>query len=111
VNELYSEQAKIAGRFLAEHASGDGRSFVWDQPRGRRRGRGDGQLNNLFRLKDMRGSDAGTCAANIESLGKLNEINSQGIGAPQEYGNLNANAWVLPLVGGSHRFLSIQDLT
>jgi len=28
VNELYSEKAKIAGRLLAEHASGDGRSFI-----------------------------------------------------------------------------------
>src|SRR5260370_37478401 len=33
VNELYSEKAKIAGRFLAEHASGDGRSFVRHQAR------------------------------------------------------------------------------
>jgi hypothetical protein len=24
---------------------------------------------------------------------------------------LNANAWVLPLMGGSHRFLGLQDLT
>ena len=34
VNELYSEKAKIAGRFLAEHASGDGRRFVRHQTRG-----------------------------------------------------------------------------
>ena len=59
----------------------------------------------------MRGSDTGTRGADIESFGELDEINPQSIGAPQEYGNLNANAWVLPLVGGGHRFLSLQDLT
>ena len=59
----------------------------------------------------MRGSDAGACGADIESFGELDEIHPQSIGAPQEYGNLNANAWVLPLVGRSHRFLSLQDLT
>jgi len=52
----------------------------------------------------MRGSDTGTCGADIESFGELDKINPQSIGAPQEYGNLNANAWVLPLVGASHRF-------
>src|ERR1700722_10703218 len=59
----------------------------------------------------MRGSDAGACGADIESLGELDKINAQSVGAPQEYGNLNANTWVLPLVGEGHRFLSIQDLT
>jgi hypothetical protein len=33
VNELYSEKAKIAGGLLAEHASGDGRSFIRHQAR------------------------------------------------------------------------------
>src|SRR5882757_6348242 len=109
VNELYSEKAQIAGRLLAPHASRDGRSFIRHQARCRRRGRGNGQLDNLFSLKHMRGSDTGTCGADIESFGELDKINPQSIGAPQEYGNLDANAWVLPLVGGSHRFLSLQD--
>ena len=111
VNELYSEKAKIAGRLLAEHATGDGRSFIRHQACCRRRGRGNGQLDNLFRLKNMRGSDTGTCGADIESFGELDKINAQSIGAPQEYGNLNANARVLPLVGEGHRFLCLQDLT
>ena len=111
VNELYSEKAKIAGGLLAEHASGDGRSFVRHQARCRRRGRGNGQLDNLFSLKNMRGSDTGTCGADIESFGELDKINAQSIGAPQEYWNLNTNAGVLPLVGEGHRFLGFQDLT
>jgi hypothetical protein len=68
-------------------------------------------LDNLFSLKDMRGSDAGTCGADIESFGELDKINAQSIGAPQEYRNLDANAWVLPLLGWRHRYLSLQDLT
>jgi hypothetical protein len=68
-------------------------------------------LDNLFSLKNMRGSDTGACGADIESFGELDEINPQSVGAPQEYGDLNANTWVLPLVGEGHRFLSIQDLT
>jgi hypothetical protein len=59
----------------------------------------------------MRGSDTGTCGANIQSFGEFDKINAQSVGAPQEYGNLNADAWVLPLVGESHRFLGFQDLT
>jgi hypothetical protein len=59
----------------------------------------------------MRGSDASACGADIESFGELDKINPQSVSAPQEYGNLNANTWVLPLVGEGHRFLSIQDLT
>lgn len=111
MNELYSEKAKIAGGLLAEHASGDGRSFIRHQARRRRRGRGNGQLDNLFSLKNMRGSDTSACGADIESFGELDKINPQSVGSPQEYGNLNADTWVLPLVGEGHRFLSIQDLT
>jgi hypothetical protein len=59
----------------------------------------------------MRGSDTGTCGADVQSFGEFDKINSQSIGTPQEYRNLNANAWVLPLVGGGHRFLGFQDLT
>ncbi len=59
----------------------------------------------------MRGSDTGTCGADIESFGELDKINAQSIGAPQEYGDLDANARVLPLVGKGHRYLSLQDLT
>jgi hypothetical protein len=59
----------------------------------------------------MRGSDTGTCGADIESFGELDKINAQSIGAPQEYWNLNTNAGVLPLVGEGHRFLGFQDLT
>ena len=68
-------------------------------------------MDNLFSLKNMRGGDTGTRRTDVESLGELDKINPQSIGAPQEYGNLNANTWVLPLVGGGHRFLSLQDLT
>ena len=59
----------------------------------------------------MRGSDTGAGRADIESFGELDEINPQSIGTPQEYGDLNANAWVLPLVGTGHRFLRLHDLT
>jgi hypothetical protein len=68
-------------------------------------------LDNLFGLKNMRGSDTGAGGADIESFGELDKIHSQSVGAPQEYGNLNADTWVLPLVGDGHRFLGIQDLT
>ena len=111
VDELDSEKAKIAGRLLAQHTSGDGRSLIRHQARCRGRGRGNGQLDNLFSLKNMRGGDTGAGGADIESLCQLDKINTQSVGTPQEYGNLNANTWVLPLVGEGHRFLSIQDLT
>jgi hypothetical protein len=104
VNELQTEKAKIASGFLAQHASGNRRRLVGNQARSRGGGRGNGQLNNLFRLKDMRGSDTGTGRANIESLGELNKIDSVCIGAAKKDGDLNANARVLTLVGGDHRF-------
>jgi hypothetical protein len=111
VNELYSEKAKIPGRFLAQHAAGNRRRFVRHQTRRGSRGRGNSQLDNLFSLKNMRGSNTGACRADIESFGELDEINPQSIGAPQEHRNLNADAGVLPLVGRGHRFLSLHDLT
>ena len=104
VNELQTEKAKIASGFLAQHASGNRRRLVGNQARSRGGRRGNGQLNNLFRLKDMRGSDTGTGGANIESLGELNKVDSEGIGAAKKDGDLNANARVLALVGGDHRF-------
>jgi hypothetical protein len=104
VHELQTEKAKIASGFLAQHPSGNRRRLVGNQARGRGGRRGNGQLNNLFGLKDMRGSDTGTGRANIESLGELNKIDSEGISAAKKDGDLNANARVLTLVGGDHRF-------
>ena len=107
MNELQPEKAEIAGRLLAKHASRNGGSLVGNQT-GRRRRRGrNRQLNNLFCLKDMRGSNAGTCGADIEGLGQFNEVRAQCICATEENWDLNTDARVLPLVGGGHRVLCL----
>ena len=107
MNELQTEQAEIPSRLLAKDASGNGRCFVGNQPCRGRRWRWNGQLNNLFCLKDMRGCNAGAGRADIQGLGELNKVNTQSVGATKENGDLNADTGVLSLVGGDHRFLCL----
>ena len=92
MNELQTEKAEIASGFLAQHASGNGRRFVGNQARRRRRRRRNGQMNNLFRLKDMRGGYASASGADIEGLGELNEFGTGHISPPEEDGHLQTDA-------------------
>jgi hypothetical protein len=69
VDELQAEEAEVSGGFLTENTSGNGGCLVGDQAGGGRRRSGDGQLDNLFCLKDMRGRDTGSAGADIQGLG------------------------------------------
>jgi hypothetical protein len=107
VNELQTEQAEIPGRLLTKDASGNWRCFVGHQPCRGGRWRRNGQLNNLLRLKDMRGRNAGAGRADIQGLGELNKVNTESVGATKENRDLNADTGVLSLVGRDHRFLCL----
>jgi len=82
VDKLYAKEAHIPGRFLAQDFGRDGRGFVGYQARGRGRRCGNGELDKLFGLKDMRRSNACAGRANIKGLGELDEFDSHGIGTP-----------------------------
>jgi len=72
-----------------------------------RRRCGNGQLDNLFQLKQMRRSYARAGGADVESLGQFDEGRSMRVCAPQEDGDLDADAGSLPLLRARHRFLSL----
>ena len=78
---------------------------------GRGRRRRDGELNNLLQLKEMRRRYASPGCADIERLGQLNKPHSKCVHAPQEDGDLDADAGGLPLLRTRHRILSLQELT
>jgi hypothetical protein len=82
-----------------------------NEARGRGRGRGNRKLDKLLCLKDMRRSNACAGRAYIKGLGELDELDSQGVGAPQEYRDLDADTGAMPLLGVGHGVLGVQNLS
>jgi len=111
MNKFQTEEPEIAGGFLAKNTSRNGRSFVGNEARGGRRGRWDCQLNKLFRLKEMRGGNASACGAYVQGLSEFDKLHAHSVRTPQKDRDLYSNTRVLPLLGGGHRFLSLQNLT
>jgi len=62
--EFQAEKAQFPCGFLATDPGRNRRSLVGDEVRGRRRRR-NGELNNLFHLKKMRGGYAGARGADV----------------------------------------------
>jgi hypothetical protein len=102
MNKFQAEKAKIPGRLLAEHSGGNRGSFIRNQAGSRGRWSGNCQLDNLFSLKKMRGSNASPCGADVQCFRKFNKLHAQRVRAPEEDGDLDANAGMLPLVRGRH---------
>ena len=111
MNEFQAEKTEITDGFLAKNASRDGRSFIGHQARRRRRGSWDGQLDNLFQLKEMRAGNASAGRADVKSFCELDKFDSQSVSAPQENRDLNANARIMPGLRRGHRFFTLQELT
>jgi len=111
VNEFQAKKTEIADGFLAKNASRDRRSFIGYQARGRRRGSWNGQLDNLFQLKEMGAGNTGTGRADVEGFCELDKFDSQSVSAPQENRDLNANARIMPGLRRGHRFFTLQELT
>ena len=59
----------------------------------------------------MRGGDTGAGGAYVQGLREFDKLNAQSVRTPQKDRDLYSNAWALPLLGGGHRFLSLQNLT
>jgi hypothetical protein len=81
-----------------------------DESGGGGRGSGNGQLNNLFHLKEMRGGDACARRADIKGLGQFNEFDTQSICAPKEHRYLDTDAGILALLSECHRVLRLEKL-
>ena len=99
MNKFQAKKAEIADRFLAKNASRDGRSFIGHQARRRRRGSWDGQLDNLFQLKEMGAGNAGAGRADVEGFCELDKFDSQSVSAPQENRDLNTNTRIKASLG------------
>ena len=67
---------------MAEDFGSNRRSFAGDNPGGNR-GRGrDGKLNDLVRSKDVGTGYTGTCSADIEGFGELDEFGARSVSSP-----------------------------
>jgi len=51
--ELDPEQAKLSSSLLPKDLGGDRRGFIWDESGRRRRGRGNGQVDDLIGAKNV----------------------------------------------------------
>jgi len=76
MNKFQSEKAEIPSRFLAQDLGGDRRRLVGHQA-GRGGGRsGNGHLDKLFWLKQIRRSNASTGRTDVQRLGQLDKFYS-----------------------------------